>query len=61
MRNDMFELLINKWGIDKSIYVVAWSIIGLGAGCIIGFLTKDAAIKNSDDILDFDQRRRNIC
>ena len=38
--HEIFKLFINRWGFDATIYVAAWSLIGLGFGCIIGYSTK---------------------
>lgn len=51
--HDVLRLFVERWGLDATIYVAAWSIVGLGIGCLIGYSTKSVFIKNEkeNDIL----------
>lgn len=46
---DILNLFVSRWGLDATIYVAAWSIIGLGIGCLIGYSTKNIAIKEKEN------------
>lgn len=43
--NTFLDLFLNEWGLDQSVYIFAWSMIGFGIGFLVGYTTKDI-IKN---------------
>lgn len=42
--HEILNLFIDRWGLDAAIHVASWSIVGLGIGCLIGYLTKSAFV-----------------
>lgn len=42
--HEILNLFVDRWGLDATIYVGAWAIVGLGIGCLIGYSTRNIFI-----------------
>lgn len=47
--HENLKLFVDRWGLDATLYVAAWSIVGLGIGCLVGYSTRNIFINKEKE------------